>query len=154
MADETPETPAPSEPAKKRNLVPILIVVGVIVVIIIGVGVWKLTSSSSSSSKASGPLPVKLAKNLFAAWQAGDRTAAAKAATPTAVTTMFAIPASDGDGYVFGKCTKIGDKALPRACVFSRPGGELTMTVSKVNGKRIITKVKQGSTATTPTSTG
>src|SRR5664279_1559380 len=134
MADETsdtPETPGASEPAKKKsNLVPILIVVGVIVLIIIGVGVWKLTSKSSSSSKASGPLPVKIAKNLYAAWQAGDQAAAAKDATPTAVTAMFAIPAADGDGLTFGACTKIGSKPIPKACVFSRPGGQLTMTVN------------------------
>jgi hypothetical protein len=43
---------------------------------------------------------------------------------------------------------------LPRACTFSRPGGELTMTVAKVNGKSKVTKVTLGPAATTPTSTG
>jgi hypothetical protein len=156
MAAQTPETPAAptSSPAKKRNLVPILIVVGVIVVIIIAAGVYKLTKSSSSSSGATGPPPGKISKNLYTAWQAGDQTAAAKVATPQAVTQIFAIKASEGTGLVFGGCTKVGANPLPKACVFSRPGGELTVTVGRANGKRVVTKVKLGPAATTPTSTG
>jgi hypothetical protein len=155
MASETPETPAAgSEPAKKKsNLVPILIVIGVIVVVIIGVGVWKLTGDDTTAAPK-GPPPPRLSKDLFNAWQAGNQTAAAKVATPTAVTKMFAVPASDGSGLTFGGCTKIGDKQLPKACVYSRPGGQLTFTVNKVGNKRTITKVVYGPAATTPTSTG
>jgi hypothetical protein len=158
MADETsdtpdtPETPDASGPAKKKsNLVPILIVVGVIVLIIIGLGVWKLTSKDDSTTR-SGPLPIKIAKNLYAAWQAGDQTAAAKDATPSAVTAIFAIPAADGDGLTFGACTKTTANPLPKTCTFSRPGGQLTMTVNRVNGKKVVTAVKLGPAATTPTS--
>jgi hypothetical protein len=156
MADETSDTsdtPGASDPAKKKsNLVPILIVVGVVVVILIGVGVY-LLKKDDSTTKATGPFPVKMAKNLYAAWQAGDQTAAAKNATPSAVTAMFAIPAADGDGLVFGACTKNGATPLPKTCTFSRPGGQLTMTVNRVNGKKVITAVKLGPAATTPTDT-
>ena len=155
MADETsdtPETPDASGPAKKKsNLIPILIVVGVIALILIVAGVIVFKSKDNSSKKASGPLPVKIAKNLYDAWQAGDRAGAAKDATPTAVTAMFAIPAADGDGLVFGACTKTGTKPIPKACTFSRPGGQLVMTVNTVNGKKVVTAVKLGPAATTPT---
>jgi uncharacterized protein (UPF0333 family) len=154
MADATPETsatPGATAPEKKRNLVPILIAVGVIVVIIIGAGAYFLTKDDDSSEAATGPLPAKLAKNLYAAWQANDQATAAKDATPSTVTTLFSVPAADGDGLVFGGCKSTADTVLPKACVFSRPGGELTMTVSKVNGKRTVTNVKYGAAATTPT---
>jgi hypothetical protein len=155
MAAETPQSPAPptsSEPAKRRNLVPILIVAGVVVLAIIGVGVWKLTGSSSSSG-ASGEAPPRLAKNLYQAWQGQDRAAAAKSADPTTVTAIFAIPASEGSGLTFGTCVKTGATLLPKSCTFTGAGGTLTMTVSNVNGKRTITAVHLRPAATTPTST-
>ena len=157
MADVTPETPAAGSapPKKKTNLVPILIVIGVIVVVIIGVGVWKLKSDDSGTSKPAGPPPPRLSKNLYTAWQADDRTAAAKVATAAAVTQLFDIPKSEGQGLTFGGCTKVGDKQLPKECVYSRPGGELTLTVSLQGDKRTVTKVVFGPAGLPPTtSTG
>jgi hypothetical protein len=154
MADEAPAAPAGSEPKKKTNLVPILIVIGVIVVVIIGVGVWKLTSSDSSSTAASGPPPIRLAKDLYNAWQANDRTAAAADATPAAVTQIFAIPASDGEGLTFGGCSRPTNAQFPKACIYTRPGGQLTMSVNPVAGKRTITKVELGAAGLPPDTTG
>ena len=54
-------------------------------------------------------------------------------------------------GLVFGACTKTGDRPIPKACTFTRPGGVLTMTVDNVNGKKVVTAVKLGPAATTPT---
>ncbi len=150
MAAETPSTPATPAPAKKRNLVPILIVVGVVVLIIIGFGVYKLTSSSSDSGPT-GAAPPKLAKDLYKAWQDGDRTAATTSATSGAVTQIFLIPATDGTGLTFGGCVKAGALQLPKTCTFTRPGGELRMTVAKVGDARKITAVTLAPTATTPT---
>jgi hypothetical protein len=155
MADVTPETPAAdSPPTKKTNLVPILIVIGVIVVVIIGVGVWKLTSDDSGASKPAGPPPPRLSKNLYTAWQGDDRSAAAKNATAAAVSQIFAIAKTEGEGLTFGGCAKIGDTQLPKACVYSRPGGELTMTVSRQGDKRTITKVVFGPAGLPPDTTG
>jgi hypothetical protein len=155
MADEAPETPAAgSPPAKKKtNLVPLLIVIGVIVVVIIGVGVWKLTGDDEAA-KPSGPPPPRVSKNLYDAWQADDRSAAAKSATAAAVTEIFDIPASEGEGLEFGGCTKAGDLQLPKICVFSRPGGELTMTVNLVGDKRTVNKVEFGPAGLPPDTTG
>jgi hypothetical protein len=152
MATETPTTPARSAPRKKSNLVPILIVVGVLVVVAVGLGIFLLRDSGSSSTAVTGAAPPKLAKDLYQAWQSGDRAAAATSADPAAVTAIFAFPASQGTGLVFGGCTKDGTGPLPKTCVFSRPGGELKLTVSKVGDKRSVTAVTLGPAATTPTS--
>jgi ABC-type phosphate/phosphonate transport system permease subunit len=156
MADETldtsatPAAPAAPEAPKKRNLVPILIVVGVIVIVIIAGVAYKLTKSSSDK-KASGPLAGAVAKHLFKSWQSGDQTAAAKWANPNAVSQMFAIKSSDGTGLVFGGCTADSTGPFPKKCVWSRPGGQLTLTVNRANGTTTVTKVDLGSAATTPT---
>jgi hypothetical protein len=153
MTAETPSTPATSgaspAPAKKRNLVPILIVVGVVVLIVIAFGVYKLTSDSDSGP--TGAAPPKLAKDLYKAWQDGDRTAAAKSADTAAVTQIFKIPANEGTDLTFAGCVKAGALQLPKACSFTRPGGQLTMTVAKVGDARTVTAVVLGPTATTPT---
>jgi hypothetical protein len=155
MADVTPETPAAgSAPKKKTNLVPILIVIGVIVVVIIGVGGYLFLKDDDEASKPAGPPPPRLSKNLYAAWQGDDRTAAAKNATAAAVSQIFAIPASEGEGLTFGGCTKVGDKQLPKACVYSRPGGELTMTVNLQGDTRTVTKVEFGPAGLPPDTTG
>jgi hypothetical protein len=158
MTTETPQTPAAPEPGaapakKKRNLVPIIIVVVVIVVVIAGAGIYKLTKSKSTN-EATGPPPARVAKNVYAAWQANDQAAAAKDATPAAVTKLFAYKPSEGTGLVFGSCTKVGSNPLPKACTFSRPGGALTLTIGRVNDKRTVINAKLGAAATTPTGTG
>jgi hypothetical protein len=145
MADQTPDTPAPSAapaaPAKKkRNLVPILIVVGVVVIVIIAAVAYKLRGSSSSSTKPSGPPPGVVAKRLYKAWQSGNQADAAKSANAAAVSQIFAIKASDGSGLSFGGCTKSGASPFPKTCVFTRPGGQLTMTVAKANGTKTVTR--------------
>jgi hypothetical protein len=154
MADETPDTSAtPTAPAaakKKRNLVPILIVVGVIVIVIAAGVIYKLTKSSSNN-KASGPAPSKIVHELYSAWQSGDQAAAAKVANPAAVTQMFAIKKTDATGLVFGGCTKAGGAPFPKTCVWTRPGGQLAMTVTRANGTKTVTNVTLGSAATTPT---
>jgi hypothetical protein len=138
---------------KKSTLVPILIVVGIIVVVAIAGGVYLLTRDSGGSSGPEGAPPPKVAKNLYAAWQDGDRAAAAKVADSGTVTAIFAIDKSEGTDLQFAGCEKTGGTPLPKECSFTRPGGELVVTVSAVDGKRTATAVKLGPAATTPTST-
>lgn len=132
---------------------PILIVVGVIVIVILAGVAYKLKNSSSSSSKPTGTPPGRLAKDLYKAWQDGNQTAAAKSATPAAVTQLFAIKTSEGTTLTYGGCSKTSAAPLPKLCVWSRPGGELEMTVVKqANGKKVVSSVTLGSAATTPPS--
>ncbi len=45
---------------------------------------------------------------------------------------------------MFGGCSATGDDPFPKECVWSRPGGELTMTVNKQGDTPIVTNVKYG----------
>jgi hypothetical protein len=137
---------------KKSNLVPLLIVLGVVVVVAIAAGAYFLTRDSGGSDKAAGKAPPRIAKDLYAAWQGGDQAAAARVATSGAVTQIFAIQKDEGSGLTFAGCKKAGTEPLPKVCTYSRPGGELTVTVSVVDGKRQASAVKLSAAATTPTS--
>jgi hypothetical protein len=147
-----PQTPAPSAPAdKKRNLVPIIIVVAVVVIIGVGLAAWRLTSDSSESA---GKPAGQSAKALFKAWQDDDRAAAAVVATPDAVTAIFAIDASEASGLEFAECTPTGDGPFPKECVWTRPGGELTMTVEKEGDTPEVTNVDLGAAGLPPDTSG
>jgi hypothetical protein len=147
----TPQTPAPTAaPQKKRGpLVIILVVVGVLIVIGAGIAIWKVTSDSSSSSGAPAG---QTAKGLYKAWQKGNQAAAAKDASPTAVTAIFKVTPADASNLQFDGCSATGSNPFPKECTWSRPGGQLVMTVTKQGGKAKVTKVEYGPTATTPTS--
>jgi hypothetical protein len=145
------ESSAPTAPKKKRNLVPILIIVGVVVVAIIAAGVYLLTKSDST---AKGVPAGVTAKGLYKAWQKGDQAAAAKFANSDATATIFAIKTSDAGGLQFGGCASTGSSGFPKECTWSRPGGELTMKLQKNGKKAQVTKVTYGPAGTTPTSAG
>jgi hypothetical protein len=139
---------------KKSNLVPILIVLGIVLIVAIAAGVYFLTRDSGGSDAPKGAAAGKISKDLYAAWQSGDRSAAAANATPQAVTAIFAIDKNQGRGLEFGGCAKAGTNPFPKTCTYSRPGGDLTITVSVLDGQRKATAVKLGPAATTPTSAG
>ena len=154
MATETPDNAAGAPPETKSNLVPILIVVGIIVVIVIGAGVYFLTRDDDSGGGATGDPPPRIAKDLYAAWQADDRTAAGRIATAEAVDEIFDIDRTEGADLEFGGCERIGATVLPRACVFTRPGGQLTITVSIVDDARVASGVELGPAGLPPDTTG
>ncbi len=146
-----PQTPAPPAPTStKRNIVPIVIVVAVVVVIGIGLAAWRLTSDSSD---AAGVPAGQSAKALFTAWEDGDRSAAAEVASPAAVNEIFANEATEASGLQFGGCSATGDDPFPKECVWSRPGGELTMTVEKDSDEDpMVTSVELGPAGLPPES--
>jgi hypothetical protein len=147
-----PQTPAPGAPAsKKRNLVPIIIVVAVVVVIVGGLALWRVTSDSGDEA---GKPAGQSAKALFKAWEDDDRAAAAVVATPNGVTTIFAIDASEGSGLQFDACTPTGDDPFPKECVWTRPGGQLTMTVEKDGDTPKVTNVDLGAAGLPPDTSG
>ena len=140
--------PSPA-PQKKRNWVPIIIVVVVIIVIVGGLAFWRMRDSDSSDpGKPAG----QSAKSLYTAWQDGDQAAAAKYASNGAVTTLFAVDTSDASGLEFGGCSATGDGPWPKECVWSRPGGELTMIVQKGGDTPQVTKVTYGPAGLPPDS--
>jgi hypothetical protein len=146
MTSQNPASTA--APQKNRGpLVIILVVVGVLVVAGAGIAAWKLSSSSSSKSGAPAG---QTAKGLYKAWQSGNQAAAAKDATPTAVTAIFAVKPADASGLQFDGCSATGSNPFPKECTWSRPGGQLTLKVAKQGGKSKVTSVEYGPAATTP----
>lgn len=136
------QTPAGSASPKRRGpLVIILIVVGVLVVAGVAVAAWKLSSDSSDEPGAPAG---QAAKGLFKAWQSGDETAATDVATPSAVTAIFKVKPSDASGLQFDGCSATGANPFPKECEWSRPGGQLTMTIQKQGGKPVVTSVDYG----------
>ena len=107
---------------KKSNLVPILIVVGIIVVVAIAAGAYLLTRDSGGSDAPEGAPPPKVAKNLYAAWQDGDRAAAAKVADSGTVTAIFAIDKSEGTDLQFARLREDRRHAAPQGLQLHAPG--------------------------------
>jgi hypothetical protein len=146
------QTPASSPAAKPRGpLVIILIVVGVLVVAGIAVVAWKVGSDSDDSAGAPAG---QAAKGLYKAWQSGDRSAAAEVATPTSVTAIFKVQPSDASGLQFDGCSATGANPFPKECVWSRPGGQLALTVQKQDDKPTVTKVDYGPAGLPPDTSG
>jgi hypothetical protein len=144
------QSPAPeAAPQKKRNLVPIIIVVVVVVVIAAGVAFFLLRDDSGTEAGAPAG---QTAKSLFNAWQANEEGQASQFADADAVAVLFRVPAIDGQGLEFGGCSPIGDSPWPKECVWSRPGGELTMEVEKGGDTPVVTKVTYGPAGLPPDS--
>ena len=73
--------------------------------------------------------PQRYATYLFAAWQNGDQTAAAKVASPDAVQQLFVEPYQAG--WTFGTCDPATGSVY---CTWSMGGTRLTMTVRNLTG--------------------
>ena len=76
--------------------------------------------------------PQTYAEYLFAAWQNGDRTAAAEVASADAVTQMFAQPYPAKGPYTFANC---GPAAGSLYCTWNgQDGATIQMTVRTLTG--------------------
>lgn len=68
---------------------------------------------------------------------AGDRTAAATAAQPAAVTALFARPWQASDGWTFSECTGAAGSII---CTWRRPAGqEVLFRVQNATGGAPVT---------------
>jgi hypothetical protein len=70
--------------------------------------------------------PADASQTLVRAWTAGDANGAARCATPSAVSTLFARPGR-GAGWSFQGCDG-PDPGVPQ-CAFSYPGGRASFTL-------------------------
>lgn len=143
------DTPA-AAPKRNKALVIVLIVVGVLVLAGGALVAWKLSSGSSTPSTGAG----QSSRKLYAAWKSGNRSAAGAVATDSGVREMFAIKPNPNYRFQFGGCTKPTKSPWPKLCVWTQPGGMITMKVEESGGKRKVTSVKLGPAALPPTSTG
>jgi hypothetical protein len=138
---ETQSSAPAAAPQKKRNWVPII--VAVVVVVLIAGGAAVLLLRDDSGTEAGQPAG-QSAKGLFKAWQDNNENRAARFADEDAVVVLFRVPAVDGRDLQFGGCSQVGDSPWPKECIWSRPGGELTMEVEQGDARPIVTKVTYG----------
>jgi hypothetical protein len=96
------------------------------------------TAAPTSTPATTVPLPPltndpeSYAKYLFAAWQNGNRQAAAQVASPDAVTQMFAQSFSAQEPYTFNTCNPAAGSVF---CTWtSQKGSTITMTVRNTTG--------------------
>ena len=115
------------------------------------------TAIPPSSTTLPGPTnPEGLARGLFDAWKAGDRGAAARFATPSAVNEVFARPfkqvqtnAGPTDQYKFKDC-QVQASGSAGVCTFTAQDSELDMTIGTSGAGRplAVTGVKFQDTGT------
>jgi hypothetical protein len=87
----------------------------------------------TTTSGVPGPTnPEGVAKALLAAWKAGDRTAAARAATPAAAGELFARPYATNtaptEPWTFREC-QVQTPGAAAVCTFTGQNTELDMHV-------------------------
>ena len=107
--------------------------------------IYKLTQSEDEGTPVG-----TTARVVFDAWQDGDRSAAAKHMTADAAEQLFDIKPAEAKGLAFGSCTKIGQALFPVLCVWTRPGGQLSMRASYADGAATFDAIIYGPAALPP----
>jgi hypothetical protein len=102
--------------------------------------------STSTVPVTAPPLPTihfttaeEAIRHLFLQWQAGDREAAAQAATADAVAALFARPVGENR---FRGCSHPADKSLGSDCTYQYGNGVLQMHVTFANDNWQVTQVQ------------
>jgi hypothetical protein len=139
-------------------LVPVIVIVVIVVLAGGAYVVYKLTASNDTTDP-----PVTVVHRAIVAIRAGDPGKADSDATTQGQAQLAKVTASDISGMKFGGCPASG-QTDSRTCIWSRPGGQMTMTLTKVGGAWKIDTVTvgpaglppstdtTGSTTTTPPS--
>lgn len=140
---------------RRRNRWIVLVVVIVAIAAAVAVGILltrddATTRSTTTTTTVPATSAAATARALYAAWQDQDRDAAATLATAEVVQQLFAIDPQEGQGLEFTSCSADGEH---RVCVWSRPGGDLTFTVSKAGSGFRVTAVALGPAGLPPDST-
>jgi hypothetical protein len=97
------------------------------------------TSTTASTTTTSSTLvppppsgdPQAYAETLFQAWANNDRTAAASVANQAAIDALFATPSTEAAAYTFSSCEPGAGNLY---CSWTRPGGQLLITVNDGTG--------------------
>ena len=123
--------------------------IAVVVALIILAGgsyaLYKATRTNDETTPAT-----TTAQRVFSLWQNGDRNAASESMTPVALKDLFAIKATESKGLAFKGCKKTTAAFFPKLCVWSRPGGQLSMQLIVEDKKNLIDAVSYGTNALPP----
>jgi hypothetical protein len=149
---ETPESArtqsGPSAPARRS---PALIAAIVIVVVVVLAGgayvVYKLTDKKDVGEPA-----YKVAKTVLVAAQQGNKAVIVKNTTGGGARQVEAFTASSLGGMKVSKCSPFAGSKPTRVCVYTRPGGQLTLRLVRADNRWKVDAAVLVPTAVTPTS--
>jgi hypothetical protein len=153
MATETAPTESQPGSSSGNRRVWIIVAAVVALIVIVGAGIVIYKKTNKSDSKAAFTPAGTVAKHFVVAWKAGDRTAAAKLASNGAVTQAWVLKPESASGLTFGACKKTAKNPFPKACTFTRPGGQVVLTVTRLGkANPEVTAVVEAQAGTPPTS--
>lgn len=125
MSSTESTQPTTASGTKKRS--PALVIGIVIVVVVVLAGgayvIYKLTDKHEIKPAA------VTAKAVFVDLQKGDAGQARSDSTPAGQNALRTITADDVNGLVFGGCKAFPGDQPTRLCIWSRPGGQLSMSL-------------------------
>jgi hypothetical protein len=134
MTPDTP-APAPTEGGSSRPswLVPVIVIVAVVVLVGGAFVVYKLTKSTSSAEA-----PYVVVHRTVVAIKGGQSPKSSDT-SGQGEAELDAITAQDLEGLQFGGCQALPQAPNTARCIWSRPGGQMTMSLSKTDGHWKIT---------------
>lgn len=141
-------TPGPTDEGSSRPswLIPVIVIVVIVVLVGGAVVVYKLTKSKSSAESA-----YTVAHRTVVAIKGGKSPSGADA-TSEGQAALSKITANDLSGLTLVACKAVSGTTNARVCTWTRPGGQMTMSLTQTGGHWKVTNVTIGSAATTPTS--
>jgi hypothetical protein len=140
----TSETPA--GPGSRRTLV----IVGVVLLVLLlaggGYALYKKNQTSDPGERAA-----VVAQRAFVAVSTGDPGRVDDDTTANGRSDLAAISADEVGDMVFGGCSPTGEAT--RACIYTRPGGQLTMVLVHPDDRWLVDDASVGPAGLPPTST-
>jgi hypothetical protein len=118
-------TPAPTGSGSSRPswLIPVIVIVIIVVLAGGAFVVYKLTNKHEAHPAAA------TAKVVFVDLQQGDANKARSDSTANGQAALRTITADDVKGLVFGGCKPFPGTPPTRVCIWTRPGGQLSMSL-------------------------
>jgi hypothetical protein len=124
------------------------IVVAVVLVLAGGAFVaYKLTRSNDAGQPA-----YKVAREVQTALDSQNTARITTLSTPAGKAALLKLSSSDTQGLTFGGCSAVGGTPPSKACVFDRPGGQLTIVLVRSGKDWKVNAATLGPAALPPTS--
>jgi len=142
------ESSSPPAPSKRSPAVVAAIVVVVVIVLAGGAYVvYKLTDT-----KEVGEPAYKVSKRVLVAAQQGDTAVIAKYTTAAGAREVGVLKGNALDGMKVSNCSPGPVATKTKICVYTRPGGQLTLALTRSGSAWKVSSANLGPAALPPTS--
>lgn len=113
----------------------------VVVVVVLAAGAYLVVRWTDSDD---APSPTATAKTVYVHLRQGDPTAARPDSTAAGLAALEKISADDVKGLVFGGCRSAAGNRPTQLCVWTRPGGQLSMAMIRRGDRWIVDNAEVG----------